>query len=559
MIEAHSVAAVRRAESVTMSELSDGTLMQRAAGALAGVVIRELRERCGRVYGTRAVLLVGPGANGGDALMAGARLVARGVSVIAILTAAKPHAEGLESFLAGGGRTIDVARQPVAATTTSSEAEFHNDPETRRLLALRLDGAAGRAWIAARSCVLEADVVIDGLLGIGGRPGLMDSAARIVTALDPRVPVIAVDVPSGINPETGAVAGVHVDADLTLTFGTAKPGLLLPPASQAAGRLEIADIGLESAYLGNPAVQRLSAREVAALWPVPRASDDKYSRGVVGVVAGGLVYSGAAVLATGAALRTGAGMVRYVGPDAVTRSVLQHWPEVVPGSGRVNTWVLGPGVDPDSDDEQGEAILAALRGTAPCVVDAGGIAVFTKALVEAREQAGTSRQTDAEPNSGTAQAGSPATLAAAAGVTAPLLLTPHAGELTRLLEALAERRRVTREAVLSAPLEHARLAAELTGATVLLKGAVTLIVESSGVVRSQAEAPPWLATAGAGDVLSGITGALLASGLTPFEAASSAAWLHGSAATAASQGGPISAEDVLGAVPATVRRLLDQR
>lgn len=529
MIEAHSVAAVRRAESVAMQDLPAGALMQRAAGALAGVVVNELRARAGRVYGAKAVLLIGPGNNGGDALFAGARLAARGVSAIAILTSAKPHGEGLASFLAAGGRTLDISRQPVASTTAVGP-EASEDAETRRLMAMRLDGAPGRAWTAARHAVLEADVVVDGLLGLGGRAGLVDAAARIVHALDPRVPVISVDVPSGINPDTGAVLGVHVSADVTVTFGTAKPGLLLPPASNFVGRLDIVDIGLEPAYLGTAAVQRVSSREVAALWPVPRSSDDKYSRGVVGVVAGGGVYVGAAVLAAGSAVRSGAGMVRFVGPETVTRAVRERWPEVVPGQGRVNAWVLGPGVDPDSDDDQAKVIGSAFAGDVPCVVDAGAIDLLARALGE----------------------GSP--------VTAALLLTPHAGELARLVETLGERKRVSKENVMAAPLEFAREAAELTGATVLLKGAVTLVVDSAGsVVRSQAEAPTWLATAGAGDVLAGIAGTLLAAGLSPFEAASLAAWLHGSAASDASHGGPICAEDVLAQVPATAGKLLSGR
>ncbi|MFV0460380.1 MAG: bifunctional ADP-dependent NAD(P)H-hydrate dehydratase/NAD(P)H-hydrate epimerase [Actinomycetales bacterium] len=531
MIEAHSVAAVRRAESVAMSELPSGALMQRAAGALAGVVVRELRERVGRVYGVRVCLLIGPGNNGADALYAGARLAARGVAVTAIITASKPHAEALDSLLASGGRVIDIVRQPAATPGADTVLSGANDEEAqqRRLNALRLEGAAGRNWMAARRAVLDADLVIDGLLGIGGRPGLGDSAARIVNALDPRVPVISVDVPSGINPDTGAVVGVHVTADVTVTFGTAKPGLLLPPGSHAAGRVEVVDIGLDAAYLGSSAVQRVSSREVAALWPVPRSSDDKYSRGVVGVVAGGGVYTGAAVLATGAAMRAGAGMVRFVGPDTVTRAVRQRWPEIVTGEGRVQAWVLGPGVDPDSDDDQAKAIQTALLGDVPCVVDAGGIDILARVLTE---------QPEGER------------------VPAPMLLTPHAGELARLLQVLSTRKRVTREAVLAAPLEFAREAAEITGATVLLKGAVTIVVDPEGTVRSQDEAPAWLATAGAGDVLSGIAGTLLASGLAPVEAGSLAAWLHGSAATQASQGGPITAEDVLDAVPRAAARLL---
>ena len=527
MIEAHCVEAVRRAEAIAMLDLPQGALMQRAAGALAGVIVNELRSRHGRVYGTKVVVLVGPGANGGDAMFAAARLAARGVAVTAVMTSARPHEEGLAALEAAGARIIDIVRRPAAAAL--AEPDLIEDAEARRLMMVRKDGAAGRAWSSARMAVAAADLVVDGLLGIGGRPGLIDPAAGIVHGLDPRVPVIAVDLPSGINPDTGALVGTHIKADVTVTFGTPKPALLLPPASHVVGRLIVADIGLDPAYLGAPAVERLEVGDVARLWPVPRYNDDKYSRGVVGVVAGGSVYSGAAVLAAGAAVRSGAGMTRFIGPDPVTRAVRERWPEVVPGEGRVQAWVLGPGVDPDSDDDQAKAILSALEGDVPCVVDAGGLDVLNRALADG----GT--------------------------VTAPMLLTPHAGELARFVESRTDRKRVDRETVLAQPVEFARIAAEATGATVLLKGATTVVVGPEGPVRSQAEAPAWLATAGAGDVLSGIIGALLAAGLDPIEAGSLGAWVHGQAAKTASAGGPITAEDVLAAVPGTVADMLKHR
>jgi hydroxyethylthiazole kinase-like uncharacterized protein yjeF len=478
------------------------------------VIVNELRSRHGRVYGTRVVVLVGPGANGGDAMFAAARLAARGVAVTAVMTSARPHEAGLAALEEAGARIIDIVRRPAAAAL--AEPDLIEDAEARRLMMVRKDGAAGRAWSSARMAVAAADLVVDGLLGIGGRPGLIDPAAGIVHGLDPRVPVIAVDLPSGINPDTGALIGTHIKADVTVTFGTPKPALLLPPSSHVVGRLIVADIGLEVA-------------DVARLWPVPRYNDDKYSRGVVGVVAGGSVYSGAAVLAAGAAVRSGAGMTRFVGPDPVTRAVRERWPEVVPGEGRVQAWVLGPGVDPDSDDDQAKAILSALEGEVPCVVDAGGLDVLNRALADG------------------------------GSVTAPMLLTPHAGELARFVESRTDRKRVDREMVLAQPVEFARIAAETTGATVLLKGATTIVVGPEGPVRSQAEAPAWLATAGAGDVLSGVIGALLAAGLDPIEAGSLGAWVHGRAAETASAGGPITAEDVLAAVPGTVAELLKHR
>lgn len=522
MLEAFPIVAVRRAEAIAAGDLPPGSLMRQAAGALAGVVVNQLRKQPGKVYGAKVVLLIGGGANGGDALLAGARLRARGVSVLALLTTARVHEEGLAELRVAGGRVIDLSQQPGSALFASDS----NLSAEEKLSGYRANGSASRAWACARAALTGADVVVDGILGIGGRPGLAGAAASIVAALDPRVPVIAVDLPSGVHPETGAIAGPHVQATTTVTFGCLKPCHLLPPAAHAVGEVVHVDIGLDHAYLGAPLVERVDASDVAALWPVPRVSDDKYSRGVVGVVAGGALYSGAATLAVGGSVRSGAGMIRYVGPESVNRQVRSHWPEVVPGEGRVQAWVLGPGVDSDSDDDQVKVILGALAGKVPCVVDAGALNVFAAAVEDGQE------------------------------VTAPVLLTPHAGEAARMLERLSERKRVTRENVETQPAEFARELATLTGATVLLKGSVTIVASPEDKLRSQAEAPAWLATAGAGDVLAGICGTLLASGLVPLEAASIAAWLHGTAATRASGGGPILAHDVLTALPATVRQLL---
>jgi hydroxyethylthiazole kinase-like uncharacterized protein yjeF len=285
----------------------------------------------------------------------------------------------------------------------------------------------------------------------------------------------------------------------------------------------LVDIGLDAQTLGPPAVERLEPADVAARWPVPLHDDDKYSRGVVGVVAGGATYSGAAVLCTGAAVRTGAGMVRYLGPRPSTDLVRAWWPEVVPGPGRVQAWVLGSGVDP-ADEEQAGAVQHALDSGEPCVVDAGALQVLALSLATGRRPSGS------------------------------LLLTPHAGELARLLTEVSVD--TTREQVEADPLWFARTAAEVAGATVLLKGATTLVVTPDGAVRSQVDGPHWLATAGSGDVLAGIAGALLAAGLDPLEAGSAATVVHGLAGGIASRGGPVSATTVLDAVPRAIAGLL---
>ncbi len=493
MIAAYAVDDVRTAEGRAMASLPEGLLMQRAASALT-VAVAGLLER--GVYGARVVLLVGPGSNGGDALWAGARLAARGARVDAVLASASAHAEGLAALLAAGGS------------------------------AHRGDGTATRAALA------RPDVVVDGLLGIGGRPGLDELSARLVGAIPDEALVVAVDLPSGLDPDTGEAPGEHVWADVTVTFGVAKPGLLLPPGDRAAGDVRVVDIGLGPHLTRlEPAVVQWTAEDAARVWPVPGPSDDKYSRGVLGVVAGGSTYTGAAVLCTGAAVRAGGGMVRYVGPQPPTDLVRARWPEVVPGAGRVQAWVVGPGIDADADPEQGVAAETALGQGVPCVVDAGALALLPDA----------------------------------SQLTAPMLLTPHGGELARLLSERSagpdgqdaqDGQPVERSEIEARPLHFARRAAELTGATVLLKGATTVIAAPDGRVRVVADGPDWLATAGSGDVLAGLAGSLLAAGLEPLDAAAAAVVVHGLAGDRANPGGPVSAEAVLHAVPATVAALL---
>jgi NAD(P)H-hydrate repair Nnr-like enzyme with NAD(P)H-hydrate dehydratase domain len=269
---------------------------------------------------------------------------------------------------------------------------------------------------------------------------------------------------------------------------------------------------------------------------------------VLGVVAGGESYTGAAVLAVTAAVESGIGMVRYVGTPTPTGLVRAAVPEAVVGEGRVQAWLIGPGLDPEASGPEADAQMAvardALAGDLPVVVDAGGLELVTGRRV------------------------------------APTLLTPHAGELARLLSRLVgstDRRHaadstsahtaaagdpaggpITREQVEADPVRHARRAAELTGSTVLLKGSTTLVVgpDGSGPVRSQADAPPWLATAGAGDVLAGLAGTLLASGLDPLDAGALAALVHGVAADRASGGGPLRALAVAHALQPAIRELL---
>ncbi|MYR42423.1 NAD(P)H-hydrate epimerase, partial [Streptomyces sp. SID5910] len=315
MRTAYSVETVRTAERELMARLPDGTLMQRAAAGLAAACAELLGRVAGRVYGSRVVLLVGSGDNGGDALYAGARLARRGAGVTAVLlTPGRAHAGGLAALRRAGGR--------VAA-----------DGDGERL-------------------VERADLVVDGIVGIGGRGGLREEAVPLAAAAGrSRAAVVAVDLPSGVDADTGQVRGEAVRADLTVTFGTHKPGLLVDPAREYAGSVRLVDIGLP---LPNDAaeLEALQHADVALLLPVPGAESDKYRRGVVGIAAGSARYPGAAVLAVSGALRGGAGAVRYVGPAG--DAVIARFPETLVSdqgpkrAGRVQAWVVGPGAGDDA-------------------------------------------------------------------------------------------------------------------------------------------------------------------------------------------------------------------
>ncbi|WP_430868944.1 NAD(P)H-hydrate dehydratase [Demequina aurantiaca] len=275
-----------------------------------------------------------------------------------------------------------------------------------------------------------------------------------------------------------------------------------------------------------------SRSDVRRVWPVPGAHDDKYSRGVLGIVAGSEAYPGAAVLVVGSAIRAGSAFVRYVGPRRAQDLVLARHPEAVMYAStdageslpRCQAWVVGPGVadHPDQDAVIGSIAEAGL----PMVVDAGALVPVARARASG-QCAATSDQ---------------------------VLLTPHANELVATLRALGHD--VVAADVTQDRVGHARLLAEAAKATVLLKGSRTIVVQTDGVAVSLPAATPWLATAGSGDTLAGIAGALLAGGLSAADAGASASWVHARAAELASGGGPISALDVADMIPAVITALL---
>ncbi len=474
MIGYHSVEEIRAAEAATGDLLAAGVLMRRAATGLAGVVVAELIARGGAVYGARVALVIGAGDNGGDALFAGALLRARGVAVSALLlTPDRAHAGGLEAFRRAGGRIVD-----------------------------RIEP--------------DVDLLIDGVVGIGGSGPLRPTA---VAALERNTaPIIAVDLPSGVDADTGAVGDPSVQAAVTVTFGTRRRAHIL--AAQRCGRVECIDIGIDVAAAR---VVSLEDRDVAENWPIPGPADDKYSQGVTGIIAGSESFPGAAILCTGAAVAATSGMVRYVG--SAGPQIISLHPEVVPApdvdtAGRVQAWVIGPGAG--TDDAAADLLRGILASELPVLVDADGLTVLGRHPEWVQER------------------------------SAPTLLTPHAGEFARLAGREVGADRVSAVTDLAARL----------GATVLLKGRITVIADAVGPVLINDAGASWAATAGAGDVLAGIAGALLAAGLTAGMAGAMAARVHADAAVLAargdddtSAGAPIGASDLLAAIRPAIREL----
>jgi ADP-dependent NAD(P)H-hydrate dehydratase / NAD(P)H-hydrate epimerase len=460
----YSADTIRDAEAPLLASLPDGALMRRAAFGLATAIARELNRQTGGVAGRRVCAVVGSGDNGGDALWAATFLRRRGAAADAVLlNPDRTHRQALAAFRRSGGRVVPGV-----------------DPAT--------------------------DLVIDGVVGISGSGPLRPAAAEVFEAAN-HIPVVAVDIPSGIDVATGAITGPAVRAALTVTFGGLKPVHALADC----GRIELVDIGLD---LPDTDLRGFEAADVAARWPVPSARDDKYTQGVTGVLAGSSTYPGAAVLCTGAAVAATSGMVRYAG--SANHEVLAHWPEVIASpspaaAGRVQAWVVGPGLG-TLDAEAAGALWFALETDLPVLVDADGLTMLAAHPELLKNRANR----------------------------APTVLTPHAGEFARLAGSAPGDDRVG----------ACRRLADAFGATVLLKGNVTVIADPGGPVYLNPAGQSWAATAGSGDVLSGMIGALLASGLPAAEAAAAAAFVHArAAALSAADPGP-------GEAPTSASRIL---
>jgi hydroxyethylthiazole kinase-like uncharacterized protein yjeF len=490
-------------ELLTTAEMAEADRLT-IAGGTPGL---ELMENAGRAVadaagvlpqGRRVVVVAGPGNNGGDGFVAARHLAERGCSV---------------------------------------QVSFVGDPKRLKgdaaLAAERWSGPTAPATSAA---LADCDLVIDALFGAGldraveGLPRAMIAAMNASAA-----PIIAVDLPSGVNGTTGVVMGAAVNATQTVTFFCRKTGHLLLPGRLHCGAILVADIGIPASVLETikPRTFANDPELWGAAFPQPRAGGHKYSRGHAVIVSGGLATTGAARLAARGALRAGAGLVTIASPPdalginaAASLAVMVRQVDGAAGLAafladkRRNAVLLGPGGGVGS--AMREQVAAALASAAAVVLDADALtsAADDLAGVVAMIAKRTGRDT---------------------------VLTPHEGEFARLFKVIHEDHNV------QAKLEKARLAARSSGATLLFKGADTVVAAPDGRASIADNAPPTLATAGSGDVLAGMIDGLLAQGMPAFEAASAAAWLHGEAANAIGPG--LIAEDLPEALPVVYRRL----
>lgn len=483
-----------RADRSTIAAGTSGfTLMQSAGRAVADAARRMLGNRPGRV-----VVVAGPGNNGGDGFVAATELVTNGIEVTVVLLG-------------------DVT-------------------------ALKGDAAlAARAWhgpvIAPRDGMLDGcALIVDALFGAGLNRTVDGEARALIEAINTSgAPVLAVDLPSGINGNTGAAMGAAARATETVTFFRKKPAHLLLPGRAHCGRIHVADIGIDRGVLD--AIRPATFENAPSTWryafPRPSIDGHKYSRGHAVVVSGGLASTGAARLAARGALRAGAGLVTVASP-----------PDALAVNAAALTAIMVRAVDRADDFT---AMLEDKRINACVVGPGGGVGEATRAKALAAIRADRGVVLDADALTSFSDAPEALFSELKFHVKSRAILTPHEGEFSRLFRDLANKSSAYSK------LELARLAAGQSGAVVLFKGPDTVIAAPDGHAVISANAPPWLATAGAGDVLAGLIAGLLAQNVAAFEAASIGAWLHGEAA---SEFGPgLIAEDLPEALPAVLRRL----
>jgi hydroxyethylthiazole kinase-like uncharacterized protein yjeF len=436
--------------------VSSLTLMENAGRAVA--------EEIARRYGARPVLvLCGPGNNGGDGFVVARHLKRWGWPVRLALLG---------------------DRQSLKGDAAAMAALWEGETEQ------------GIAISGAR-------LIVDALFGAGlSKPFPADLAGAINGT---GVPVVAVDVPSGLDGRTGLPLGSSVKADVTVTFFRRKPGHLLMPGRILCGEVVVADIGIPESVLQEIHPTAWLNTEIRTSGPTP--AGHKYGRGHAVVVSGGPLNTGAARLAAEAALRSGAGLVTLSGSAEALAVHAAHLSAVM------------------LSDSDLATLLSDRRKNAVCIGPAAGVGEDTRDKVDAALMSGAAAVLDADALTSFGDAGESERLFRLVGLVPgrPVVMTPHAGEFSRLFKGLAEES--------DSKLEAARMAAALSGAVVVLKGADTVIAAPDGRARVNANAPPTLATAGSGDVLAGMVTGLLAQGLEGFEAASAAVWRHGDAAS----------------------------
>jgi len=489
-------------ELLTTAEMAEADRLA-MAGGVAGLALMEnagraVADAAAQMAGRRVVVVAGPGNNGGDGFVAARYLAERGAAVRVSFVGDRKRLKG------------DAA-----------------------LAAQRWTGPVEEASPASLG---DCDLIIDALFGAGLDRDVDGLPRAMIAAMNASgVPIVAVDLPSGVNGTTGSVMGLAVEATRTVTFFRRKPGHFLLPGRLLCGAIEVADIGIPASVLGQ--IKPATFADAPALWrdafPQPDPCAHKYSRGHAVVVSGGLATTGAARLAARAALRAGAGLVTIATPrDALAVNAAASLAVMVRpvdgsaalaeflGDKRRNSVVLGPGGGVGA--AMREQVQAALASEAAVLLDADALTSFADeptalvSLISKRTGRG-------------------------------VVLTPHDGEFERLFN------KINKISKSNSKLEKARLAAGIVGAVIVFKGPDTVIAGPDRRAAIANNAPPTLATAGSGDVLSGFIAGLMAQGMPPFEAASAGVWLHGEAA--AEYGPGLIAEDLPEMLPRVYRRL----
>lgn len=494
-MEVLTTTEMERADRLTIAAGTPGFALMMSAGQAVAEVAMDLVEE-GPI-----VVVAGRGNNGGDGFVAAAELAARGRDVSVILLCERDSLQGDAALAARGWKYPVLPFNPQA--------------------------------------IGKPALIIDALFGAGlNRPVKGDPLDMIDAVNANGAPVLAVDLPSGINGTTGAVMGAAIHAVETVTFFRRKPAHLLMPGRKHCGRVRVADIGIDARVLDE--IRPHTSENVPQSWqtsfPVPQIDGHKYARGHAVVVSGEIASTGAARLAARGALRAGAGLVTVASPRsalavnaAALTAVMVRGVDTVIEFGelmndrRLNSVVIGPGAG--VSERTRDLVLTALSGGRALVLDADALTSFAEA---------PDRLFEAIRASGEAQ----------------VVLTPHEGEFPRLFSDLSNKNPGRSK------LERVRDAAQRAGAVVLLKGPDTVVASPDGRISIAANAPAWLATAGAGDVLAGMIAGMLAQGVAAFEAACIGVWMHGEAATEAGPG--LIAEDLPEVLPAVFRRLFDE-